>query len=582
MNRITLLFSSLCILSMFVSVDAAEPEVREALGRRIPDFVLPDSTGNEIALSDFNDGSAVIVVFLQTSCPIGNAYVPVLADLQERYKDQGVRVIGINSNLHDNVDEIAAHVKDFEISFPMLIDEEQIVADLFAAQRTPEAFIVDRRGNVVYRGRIDDRFGYTYKRPDARRLDLEDALKELLAAKPVTRPEVEPEGCIITRRERVENRSEVTYAKHVSRILHKRCVDCHRPGTAAPFSLLTFEDADNWSDMIRETVVNRRMPPWDVDPRHGDFRNDLRMSNEEIDTLTAWIDNGKPFGDKADLPEPPKYSSDWMMGKPDLVFDLPEEVTIQATGTVDYQYFVTKTNFKEDRWVKASEARPGNWSVVHHIIGFLRTDHSQRIGQLPLVAGYAPGEEPTSYPDGIGFRIPAGAEIVWQLHYTPTGKVEKDRSQIGLIFCKDKPTSEVIGRGIMKHDFVIPPQAKNHREEVSHTFRQDTELLSLMPHMHLRGSRFRYTARYPDGSSEVLLNLPNYDFNWQHRYLFRTPKFVPKGTTLECVAHYDNSEENPANPDPSKSITWGDQTWEEMLIGWYEAIPARSRTVATK
>ncbi len=585
MNRSRVILP-MCVASAFLVLltvaSGAGPIQREVLGHRIPDFVLPDADGRETALSDFSDGRAVVVVFMGTSCPIGNAYVPVLNDLQKRYRDQGVQVLGINSNLADDAEDIAVHIEKFEVGFPVLNDEHQIVADLFAASRTPEVFLVTRRGLVVYRGRIDDRFGYTYKRAEPRRRDLEEALQELLAGKPITRPDVEAKGCLITRRDRLENRTEITFAKHVAPILYRRCTECHRPGTAAPFALLTYEDADNWSDMILETVMDRRMPPWDVDPRHGDFSNDLRMSQKEIDILLAWIENGKPQGDPADMPEPPTFESDWMMGTPDVVFEMPEEFTVQATGTVDYQYFVTKTDFGKDVWVQASEARPGNWAVVHHIIGFVRTHPEQPIGELPIVAGYAPGEEPTHYPEGVGFRLPAGAEIVWQVHYTPTGRVEKDRSQIGLILCREQPERDVITTGVMNHDFVIPPGAPNHRVFVSRTFDRDTELLSLMPHMHLRGSKFRYTAVYPDGSREILLNVPRYDFNWQHRYLFRTPRFMPKGTILECLAFFDNSEENPANPDPSEAVTWGDQTWEEMMIGWYEAIEARDKRVATK
>lgn len=568
-------YAMLAIVSLGISaaaVPAAEPISRESLGRRVPDFVLPNTNGDLVALSDYGHGNAVVVVFFGTSCPIGNAYVPVLSDLQKRYADQGVQVLAINSNLADDAEEIAAHAKEFEIPFPVLNDEKQIVADLFAAERTPEAFLVDRRGNVVYRGRIDDRFGYTYRRAEAKRHDLEEALKELLAGKEISQPRNEPEGCLITRRDRIEDRENVTYAKHVSRILHQRCANCHRPGTVAPFSLLTYEDADTWSDMVLETVLDRRMPPWDVDPRHGDFRNELRMPTEEIDTLVAWVENGKPAGDDADLPEPPEFESEWMMGKPDIIYDMPEEYTVQASGTVEYQYFVTKTDFGKDVWVRASEARPGNWDVVHHIIGFIREEGSEELGRLPLVAGYAPGEEPTVYPEGTGFRIPKGAEILWQVHYTPTGKVEKDRSQIGLILCKEQPERDVLTVGIMNPRFQIPAGAKQHQVVSEETFSKDIELLSLMPHMHLRGSKFRYTAKYPDGSSEVLLNVPNYDFNWQHRYLFRKPFPLPAGTTLECVAHYDNSAENPANPNPNQAVYWGDQTWEEMMIGWYEAV----------
>ncbi len=246
-----------------------------------------------------------------------------------------------------------------------------------------------------------------------------------------------------------------------------------------------------------------------------------------------------------------------MIGKPDLVLKMPEEYTVQATGTVAYKYFVTPTNFEEDMWVQASEARPGNWNVVHHIIAFVREKGSENLQNLPHVGGYAPGEEPLIFPEGIGLRIPAGAEIVWQVHYTPTGKVETDRSEVGLIFCKEPPQRHTKGGGAFNVLFSIPPGAESHRVTSSKRFNQDVELLSLMPHMHLRGKDFQYTARFPDGTSQVLLSVPNYDFNWQHRYRFATPISLPTGTTLDCVAHFDNSADNPANPDPDEDRSLG-------------------------
>ncbi|MDA1055145.1 MAG: redoxin domain-containing protein [Planctomycetota bacterium] len=559
----------------FVVADAADREKQESvIGRRVPDVVLPDATGKQIALSDFNEAKVLVVVFLGTQCPIGNAYVPVLGDLQKRYQDQSVQVIGINSNPSDSAESVAQHVAEFKVSFPVLIDEDQVAADLFGARRTPEVFVLDRRRHVRYRGRIDDRFGYTFKRDEAREEGLEDALKEMLAGKSVTVAEVEPEGCLITRRERLKDEGEITFTKHVSRILNERCAECHHPETAAPFSLLSYDDAKNWSEMIRETVTQRRMPPWDADPRYGKFNNDLRMTNDEIDTLVSWIDNGAPQGDMKDLPEPRKFAEGWTIDEPDIVLAMPEEYTVKATGAVEYQYFVTPTNFKEDVWVQASEARPGNRKVVHHIIAFVREKGTTKIQGLPAVGGFAPGEEPMVWPAGVGFKIPAGADIVWQVHYTPTGKEEKDRCEVGLVLCKEPPQRASKGGGIFNFAFNIPPDAESHRVVSSKKFSQDVELLSLMPHMHVRGKDFRYTAHYPDGRTEILLSVPNYDFNWQHRYRFAEPLLIPKGTTIECVAHFDNSADNPANPDPTKSVRWGDQTWEEMMIGWYSHVDA--------
>ena len=544
------------------------------IGRRVPNFVLPDSNGQQLALADFSDAKLIVAVFLGTECPIGNAYVPDLVDLQNRYRDQGVQVIGVNANLSDSAASIAEHVKEFKIDFPILVDADQLAADLFNAQRTPEAFVLDGRRQIRYRGRIDDRLGYDFKRDKSRRADLEEAVQELLAGDDVSVAETELEGCLITRRSSLRKKGEITYAKHVAKILHERCGNCHHPGTAAPFSLLTYQDARNWSEMMQEVVVQRRMPPWNADPRFGKFSNDLRMTKEEIDTVVAWLDDGAPLGDEKDLPKLPEYAEGWTIGKPDVVFKMPQEYTIPASGTVEYQYFVTPTNFEEDVWVQAAEARPGNRPAVHHIIVFVRPKGSKSFRRLPAVAGFAPGEEPHLWPDGLGFRVPAGAELVWQVHYTPTGKVEKDRCEVGLVFCKEPPRRPVKGGGIFNFAFGIPPGASNHRVVSSKKFSNDVELLALMPHMHVRGKDFRYTAHYPDGTSEILLNVPDYDFNWQHRYRFAKPFRIPKGTTIECVAHFDNSADNPANPDPAETVRWGDQTWQEMMIGWYSHVDA--------
>jgi peroxiredoxin len=544
------------------------------IGRNIAAFVRPDSAGKQVSLTDFKDAKIVVVVFMGTECPIGNAYVPSLIALQKRYTDKHVQVLGINSNLSDSADSIAKHIKEYKLSFPVLVDSDQVVADQFGAQRTPEVFVLDAKRNVRYQGRIDDRFGYVFKREKSRRQDLEEAVKDLIAEKEVAVSQTEPVGCLITRRERLKNKGQITFAKHVSRIFQNRCAECHHPGTAAPFSLLTYEDARNWSETIKETIVQRRMPPWNADPRYGKFSNDLRMTTEEIDTVVAWINNGAPLGDKNDLPKPREYAEGWTIGKPDVVFKMPREYTVKANGTVRYQYFVTPTNFEKDVWIQAAEARPGNRSVVHHIIVYHRKPKSLRRRGTSIV-GTAPGEEPLIFPAGTGRRIPAGSELVWQVHYTPTGKVEKDLSEVGFVFCDKPPQREVKGKAAINFTFKIPPGDGNYKVVSSTTFRQDAELLSLMPHMHLRGKDFLYKAVYPDGRTEILLNVPTYDFNWQHRYRFATPLKVPRGTRIECVAHFDNSEDNPANPNSKDTVRWGDQTWEEMMIGFINYVDLR-------
>ena len=557
-------------------------KIDKVIGRHVPNFVLSDSTGKQIALADFNEANFIVFVFLGTKCPIGNAYVPDLIELQKRYRDRKVQLIGINSNLSDTAEVITRHANEFKIDFPMLIDDQQLVADLVSSQRISESLILDRRHNIRYRGRIDNRVGYNFRREMANRSELEDALNELLAGKAVSVAETDVQGCLITRRANVSGTGEVTYAKHVAAILHKRCVDCHHPGTAAPFSLVNYQDARDWSAMMKETVLQRRMPPWNADSRYGHFSNNLSLTKEEIDILQAWVDRGTPFGDKKDLPEPRPFSQGWQIPAPDIVFKMPLDYTVKATGTLDYQYFVTPTNFDEDVWVQAAEARPGNRAGVHHIIAFIRDQGSSETQNLPYVCGYAPGEEPTIFPKGIGLKIPAKSEIVWQVHYTPTGKEEVDRSELALILCKERPSRPVHGASALNMTFHIPPGDANHRVVSTSHFSNDVELLSLVPHMHLRGKDFRYTAHYSNGREEILLNIPDFDFNWQHQYRFANPFPIPKGTTIECVAHFDNSAENPANPDPSVTVRWGDQTWEEMMIGWSFYVDAINVNVPTK
>jgi peroxiredoxin len=546
----------------------------DPIGRRIVDFVLPDTSDHLVALSDFAEARVRVVVFMGTECPISNAYLPDLIEFQNQYRDQSVQVVGINAMISDTVESIRKHVDEYKVDFPVLIDAQQTVADLFGVTRIPTAYVLDRRGKIRYVGRIDDRIGIGFQRDAARRSDLEEAVKEVLDSKQVSVTRTQVEGCKITRRSRRDKDNPTTYARHAAAILHKRCAVCHHADTAAPFSLMTWQDAKERAEMIRESVAERRMPPWDADARFGHFENDLRLPQEELDTLLAWIDEGALLGDEKDLPEPPKFVAGWQIGQPDLVFQMQEEFKVPASGTVKYQYFVVPTNLDHDVWVQAAEPRPGNRAVVHHIIVYMREVGTKRTKGLPAIGGFAVGEEPVVMPPGVGIRIPKGYELIFQLHYTPNGKETTDRSEMGIILCKQPPEREAHGGAAVNPLFRIPAGEPRHEVLSTTTILKDAELLTLMPHMHVRGRDFKFTAQYPDGQSEVLLNVPNYDFQWQHRYRLAKPKQVPAGTRIDCVAHFDNSIENPANPDPTKAVTWGDQTWEEMMIGFFTYVDA--------
>ena len=318
-----------------------------------------------------------------------------------------------------------------------------------------------------------------------------------------------------------------------------------------------------WARSIKEKVVTRDMPPWHADPKHGEFVNDRRLTQKEVDTVAAWVDQGAKEGNAKDLPPAPKFHEGWNIGKPDAVFHIPEEFPVPAEGVVEYKYFKVPTSYKEDMWVQAAEIRPDKRKVVHHIIVF-----TQKAGERKLLVGYAPGEPPVVLEKGLGRRLPAGADLVFQVHYTPNGEAVKDRSYLGLIFSKEPPQYDVQTRPILNSKFIIPPGDPNYKVESTFTFKEDAHVRSLMPHMHLRGKDFEYRITYPDGTSKVLLSVPKYDFAWQSYYVLKEPVPAPKGSRIDCVAHFDNSAKNKFNPDPTKEVRWGDQTWEEMMIGW--------------
>jgi hypothetical protein len=424
---------------------------------------------------------------------------------------------------------------------------------------------------VRYRGRIDDQFGVGFQRPRPTRRDLAEALREVLDGKAVSSARTPASGCLIGRGKKARAAAPITYANQISRLLQKRCLECHRPGRVAPFSLTGYEQARGWAEMIREVVSEGRMPPWHADARYGHFSNDRRLSQEERETLLVWIDQGCPKGDDKHLPPARQYVEGWTIGEPDVVLPMEKPFTVPAQapkGGIPYQHVVVPTRFKEDVWVQAAEARPGNRAVVHHLLSFIREPAKR--GESPedkVLVGHAPGDLPLILPPGVAMRIPKGAELVFQMHYTANGVEQADRSSVGLVFAKRPPKYIAHTRTVNNTGFAIPAGASDHQVRSSFTFPKEATILSFMPHMHLRGKSFRYELVYPDGRSEIALSVPRYDFNWQSTYRLVTPLRVPAGTKVECIGTFDNSAGNPNNPDPTQVVRWGDQTWEEMMGG---------------
>ncbi|MBI4586900.1 MAG: thiol-disulfide isomerase [Planctomycetes bacterium] len=366
-----------------------------------------------------------------------------------------------------------------------------------------------------------------------------------------------------------------TYTRDVAPIFRKNCEKCHRPGEVAPMSLLGYQEIRPWARSIRKEVSARRMPPWHADPACGKFLNDPTLAQKDIDTIISWIDAGALEGNPADLPPPQNWTDGWQIGEPDAVFELPEAVTVPASGTIPYKYFTVPTNFTEDRWIARAEARPGSRAVVHHILVFaVQKDGLRRrrdAGNMweNYLAGMAPGSDPAIFPAGKGKKVKAGSILLFQVHYTANGKEQTDRSKFGVVFAKEPPREEIYTRALMNPNFRIPPNAEDHVvESWSKAYQSEVTLLSLMPHMHLRGKSFEYRLVDPEGKETPILSVPRYDFNWQHSYVLAEPLVVKPGWRLHCIAHYDNSKNNPGNPDPNSTVRWGDQTWEEMMIGF--------------
>jgi hypothetical protein len=390
-----------------------------------------------------------------------------------------------------------------------------------------------------------------------------------------------------------------TFYKNVVPILQNHCQVCHRTGEIAPMPLVTYDDVKPWVAAMKTAVQSKQMPPWFADPRYGKFSNDPSLSNAEIATIVKWADAHAPAGDPKEAPEPPHWAQGWNIPQPDQVFTMPVPVQLPAQGDVEYTYEIVPTHFKEGRWVQMSEVRPTSREHVHHAVVYIRPPESTWLRDAPvgkpftaadmtdpkshadalattsdMLLVYAPGSEPDRWPEGMAKYIPAGSDLIFQMHYTTNGTAATDQTAMGMIFAKHPPAQRVLTLQLTNHSFVIPPETDNYNVYQRGTLPKDATLLSFFPHMHLRGKRFEYDLVRADGTIEPLLKV-KYDFHWQLSYRLATPLPLKAGTVIQAVGTYDNSENNMHNPDPKKSVTWGGQTYEEMMVGFFDvAVPA--------
>ncbi len=548
------------------------------LGEFISDLTFKDLTGRDRSLASERPKATVIAI-TSTSCPLSKKYLPTLVALCKQYHPQDVRFLLVNPVAADELETMKSIQSQLGESATYVFDRERQLATAVAARTTTDVVLLDAYRTVVYHGAIDDQYGIGSAKEQPQQHWLRDAIDAVLAGRS---PEVQATaapGCTLPQAPKPTATTHATYHAQISRLLNQRCVECHRDGGVGPFALTTYDEVTSHAAMIRDVIQIGSMPPWfaaaPTDGSPSPWQNDCSLSKAQRDTLINWIDADMPEGDAADAPAKLTFESEWRIGKPDAIYQFSEPVAIQATGVMPYKHVVVPTNESEDRWVQAIEIQPGDRSVVHHVIvTVLNGDGRREIDEARdgYWGAYVPGMSTMVYPARTAKRLPAGSKLMFQMHYTPNGTATTDQTRIGLKFSTEPPKYEVKTSGIVNPRLNIPPHANDHRETASLRIPFDAEVISLLAHAHLRGKACRFERERLDGQTELLLDIPQYDFNWQLRYEYAKPMKLEKGETLRYIAWYDNSEDNPSNPDPTATVRWGQQTTDEMHLGYVEYI----------
>jgi hypothetical protein len=544
------------------------------------EFIGVDGS-SKISIDESPEHKLTVLCFLGTECPLAKLYAGRLQKISTEF--ESVRFVGINSNIQDSLPEMKTYIAESGIKFEFAKDYDNRFADELNITRTPEVIVFDSDRKILYRGRIDDQYMPGVSRSAARRHDLRIAIENALAGKSIEVSETQPTGCLLGRKRESASDATVTFANQVSRVLQRNCVECHRDGEIGPFSLETYEESIGWADMMLEVIEEKRMPPWHADASVGEFSNSRNMSDEDKQILIDWVAQGTPMGDVSKLPKPIEAVSGWRLPRePDRIVQMSSRpYQIPADETVEYQYFVVDPKFTEDRWVSAAEVVPGNRSVVHHSIVFIRPPDGRRPRGVGWLAAYVPGQTPLSYESNRARFVAKGSKFVFQMHYTPNGTPQTDVTQIGLLFANESEIEhELLTVMALDQDFEIQPNDPSHKVDIRRgSLPSNGSLLSVSPHMHYRGKSFESAVVTKDKTETQLISVPAYDFNWQHRYELAEPISLNNVRRLQGKVEFDNSEANPFNPDSSQLVSWGDQTWEEMAVAFYDiAIPHKTET----
>jgi Ca2+-binding EF-hand superfamily protein/peroxiredoxin len=550
------------------------------VGRMVADLALKTLNGSEIKLSSAAGKNGLVIALFIASCPISGKLAPETARLEASLKEQGVGMLLVNAPPGQKAEEITQFIADHKLVSPIASDADGKLAQQLAATTTTEVFLLDAARTLVYRGALNDQYGLGYSKDMPQHHYLRDAVAAMLRGEPAELVATSAPGCALDLPAQQGIASTpVTYHRDISRIMEANCVECHHKGGVGPFALDSYEAVIEHAGMIRKQVERGAMPPWFAAPlegrAHSPWSNDRSLSERDRADLLAWLSADRAKGDIADAPKPRVFPGEWSIGKPDAIIAAAKPISIKAEGTMPYQHVTVATEFSEDRWVRGYEILPSAREVVHHVIVSVHEKGSKvrgggDEGAEGYWAAYVPGNTKQIYPEGFARKLPAGATVSFQIHYTPNGKAVEDTIRMGLLFSKTPPKYVVHTTGLSNARLSIPPGEANHVEVAQRTLPVDVNVMAWMAHMHVRGKAFKFEVILPGGKTETLLDIPKYDFNWQLRYDYAMPHFLPRGSKVKITAVFDNSSGNPANPDPTKTVRWGQQTFDEMMIGYME------------
>jgi hypothetical protein len=559
-------------------------------------FDLIDLSGTIHSPGQNERGIPRAYVFLSTTCPIANSYTPELNRLADEFKDR-VEFFGVLSEPDVSRQAAQKHFAEFELRIPILFDASNLLLKELKPSHVPQVFLLNAERQIIYNGAIDNAYeSIGRRRATVEHRYLKTAISSVLAGEPVAEPETLPVGCIVPPPDRIAKDSSITYCRNIAPLIQTRCQNCHRSGQVAPFSLTTFEETAKHAEMLVEVTQKRIMPPWmpGADSEHR-FVGERWLTDHELNLLQDWVAAGCPKGDEADLPPAAKFAEGWQLGTPDVIVRMPEPFTVRADGPDLLQNFVIPLGTDSDHLVAAVEFHPGNKRVVHHAVLFLDSKgQARKLDEATSEPGYANFGGPGFLPDGalggwsvgntarrlpnnMGRYLKKGSDLVVQIHYHPTGKEEVDQSEIGLYFVKKpveeslKESAKLVGSIWMaNYEMDIPAGNADYRRSTAYRLPKDSIMVGIVPHMHLLGKSMKVTARLPDKSTAILIDVPNWNYNWQDEYYYERPFKLPAGTVLIVEASFDNSDQNPSNPSsPPKRVTWGEETDDEMLFCFF-------------